>query len=136
MIPIEELRTENRAIEELCQVLSRVADLPTLEQNSVICELIDRFIARVDKHLEHESRDVYKDLLHGHGAQAKTVAEQFLDNSHELHRLCERYKKRWTKNRKCAAGNGEGLGADISEFVDLVRARIALENERLFPLLG
>lgn len=135
MIPVDEFRTENKDIEDLCQILDRVvAELDTAG-NAVVRELIDRFIKQVDEHLSHESREAYSELLNNGDAQAHKVAEQFLENTKELHRLCEQNKKHW-KQVKSGTGQRSHFGTDFRDLIRLVRERINLENERLFPLVS
>jgi len=132
MIPIEEFKAENREIQDLCDILSVSIDRYSLRNNSIVCELIDRFVDRVNAHLMHEDRSIYRDLLKKHTHEADILADHFLGNTQELKRIFKQYVRGW-----CSTSHSED---EHARYVDesrhmfrLVCERITFEEEKIFP---
>lgn len=135
MVPVNELREENQYITDLRQVLSVLLDHQDLRTNAVYCELLNRFSERVQAHLAHEDRSVYSDLLRHHDQHLNNVASQFLSNTQELTRILNRYIHTWC-NAEVSPSTADSFARETREIFRLVDERIALENDRLFPLLA
>lgn len=134
MIPLDELRRENEELGQLCEALAVLIEGVSM-RNPVVQELVDRFVGKVGAHMAHESRSLYGELLAHGDKHARHVAEQFLDSTHALNRIFSRYGKRWCEF--CDKGeHAEQVRTDTKEVMRLVQARIALETERLFPLVA
>jgi len=132
MIPLEEFKTENREIRDLCEILSVSIDQYSLRHNNIVCELIGRFADRVNAHLKHEDRSIYHDLLQEHTHEAKILASHFLGNTQELKRIFKEYTHGW-----CSKPHSED---EHVKYVDesrhifrLVCERITFEEEKIFP---
>lgn len=137
MIPVEALRAENQGIEDLCQILEKVIEDMEVNKNPVVCELVERFLNQVEAHLTHESRSVYRELLKQGDKQAKNTLDQFMHNARRLKGVCDQHKKTWKQMREqTEQSKPEGFGQEFREFIQLVRDRISLENERLFPMFA
>ena len=132
MIPIEEFRAENKEIRDLCNILGMSVDKYSLRNNSVVCELIDRFADKVTAHLSHEDRSIYRDLLKKHTHEADMIADKFLGNTQELKRIFNDYKRGW-----CRKPHSETVHAkyvdESREMFKLVCDRIDFEENKIFP---
>ncbi|MCW9024941.1 MAG: hemerythrin domain-containing protein [Gammaproteobacteria bacterium] len=134
MIPIAELKNENIEIENLRKILAVLVGNAEMHTNSIFCELLERFQAKLSNHLKHEARSLYPDLLTNDNKELKTVAKRFLDNTFELERLLNNYIKHW-----CHKLENKELNKFIKETEEvftLVEKRIHLEENKLFPLLA
>lgn len=132
MIPLEEFKTENKEIRDLCNILGVTVDHFSLRNNRIVCELQDRFADCVTAHLEHEDRSIYRDLLKSHTRESDQLADKFLGNTQQLKTIFNEYKKGW-----CRKPHKE---KDHSKYVDESRAifktvcdRINFEEEMIFP---
>lgn len=132
MIPIDEFRAENNEIVELCNVLNILIDKEEIRQNHVMCELINRFIDRVAKHLRHEDRAIYSELLSEHTQEASRIADHFMNNARELKRIMKEYNHEWCQ----MTDNDEKYQHFIKEsqsVFKLVCNRIEMEEKKIFP---
>ena len=59
MIPVSELRDENRQINDLRQVLAALVEDEAMHKNGIFCELLERFQAKLNlqplSHLNQEA---------------------------------------------------------------------------------
>lgn len=133
MIPVEEFRAENKEIRELCTVLSATVGNYSMRNNSVVCELLDRFTNRVSEHLHHEDRSIYRDLLKQHTTEADRLADKFLGNTQELKRLFNSYKRGWCMKPHKENAHETYIEESLEMF-RLVCSRIDFEEEKIFPL--
>jgi succinate dehydrogenase flavin-adding protein (antitoxin of CptAB toxin-antitoxin module) len=133
MIPVEELRRENSEIKDLSDIIYGLVSNPSLRENAVFCELLERFQNKLDDHLKHEARSIYPELLNHDDANVKQIAKSFLGNTHELERLLSKYAKRWCKHVN--SENHAEFENETKEIFRLVNERIQLEENHLFPVL-
>ena len=133
MIALEEFQKENAEIFDLCQVLGTLIDQYTLRKNPIVCELLDRFIDRVGKHLRHEDRSVYGDLLAQRTPEAKRLASHFLGNTQELKRICKSYEKDWCHHPHTEKEHAVYV-KESQQIFKLVCDRIDFENDKIFPV--
>ena len=132
MIPIEEFRNENQEIRDLCNILNLVIEEFTMRNNSVVCELLDRFADRVTAHLSHEDRSVYRDLLKEHTAEADALANKFLGNTQELRRIFSEYRRDWCRKPHTESEH-ETYVNESRDMFKLVCERIDFEENKIFP---
>lgn len=133
MTDIARLQEENHQLLALCDVLDvLLAQLP-LRTNPITCELLGRLHEKLSIHLCHEDRDAYQRLLAG-DTEAKTVASQFISNTHELNRILERHGTRWCA--RTAPHDSETYAAETRDILRMLRRRIELEETRLFPVVA
>ena len=133
MIPVAELKQENREINDLRKVLAAVVGDGEMHTNSIFCELLERFQAKLNLHLKHEARALYPDLLIRKDKSANQVASQFLSNTHELERLMNQYVRHWC--HKLEEKELQQFIRETEEVFHLVEVRIKLEEEHLFPVI-
>ncbi|TNG00358.1 MAG: hypothetical protein EP297_03895 [Gammaproteobacteria bacterium] len=133
MIPLAEFRSENNEILDLCRVVNVLIIDYELRKNPVVCELLDRFLDRVDAHIMHEDRSIYGDLLAKHTAEANKLASHFLGNTQELKRVMKDYKKSWCK-ADYEKEKHEGYVKETQSIIKLVCDRIDFENHKIFPI--
>ena len=133
MIPIAELKQENREINDLRKVLSAVVGDGEMHTNSIFCELLERFQAKLNLHIKHEARSLYPELLCHKDKQINQVAGRFLSNTHELERLMNTYVKNWC--HKLEERELQQFIHETEEVFHLVEERIKLEEKHLFPMI-
>jgi len=133
MMPVAELKQENKEINDLRKVLAAVVKDSEMHTNSIFCELLERFQAKLNNHLKHEARSLYPELLSKKDRQVNQVAQHFLDNTHELERLMKQYVKHWC--HKLEEKELQQFIRETEEVFHLVEERIKLEEKHLFPVL-
>ena len=132
MIPLAEFRAENSEIKDLCNILNVSVETYELRNNSIVCELLDRFVQRVTDHLTHEDRSIYRDLLKQHSGDADLVADHFLGNTQELKRIFNEYKRDWCRKPHNEQAHSEYVNESKSMF-KMVCERIEFEESKIFP---
>jgi len=134
MSQLDELRNENKDITDLCHVLSVLVEDRSLHKNPVACELLDRFMQKVNKHLDHEGRSIYGEMLKHGDTNTQNVARQFMSNTHELKKLISKYNRKW-----CDIPEDESEAVNYTTetklIFNLMCERIHMEDKRLFPLI-
>ena len=133
MIPVNEFRTENQEISNLCAVLHTLLGNDKVITNPIVCELFERFHKQVGEHLEHEDRSAYGELLRHHGDTATRLAAEFMENTHELKKILHKHNKKW-----CNGANEKDISHFKQETMDLfklVDQRLSIEEHKLFPIL-
>ena len=133
MIPVDELKKENKEIDDLRKVLIELVEIPDMHGNSIFCELLERFQAKLNNHLKHEARSLYPELLKSKDNDINNLAKRFLDNTHELERLLGKYVKHWC--HKLHDAELEKFIKETEEVFHLVEVRIKLEEKHLFPAM-
>jgi hemerythrin-like domain-containing protein len=134
MIPIEEFKSENKEIRDLCNILGISLNQYTLRHNTIVCELLERFITQVMAHLTHEDRSVYQDLLKQHTTDANKIADKFLGNTLELRRIFNEYNRGWCRKPHKEQDHAKYV-EESSEIFRLVCERLNFEEEKIFPML-
>jgi hemerythrin superfamily protein len=134
MLPLEELSSENRELKDLCTILGVSIDQCSLRNNSIICELLERFVSKVKDHLAHEDRSIYRDLLKKHTPDADLLADHFLGNTQELKRIFNKYSRGWC-DKPHSEENHVKFVEESREIFRLVCDRIAFEESKIFPFL-
>ncbi len=133
MIPVQDFRAENKEIRDLCEILNIAVQEYQLQNNLILCELLDRFLARVHEHLVHEDRSVYRDLLKQHGENSERIAQKFLGNTQELKRILGEYRRGWCRKDHSEAEH-EKYARESREIFRLVCDRLNFEENTIFPL--
>lgn len=132
MIPLDEFAAENREIKDLCTILGVSIGQQSLRNNSIICELLARFVSKVKAHLKHEDRSIYRDLLKKHTRDADVLADHFLGNTQELKRIFNVYTRDWCSKPHSEAQHIKYVEESL-EIFKLVCDRIAFEETKIFP---
>lgn len=104
-----------------------------MHSNSIFCELLERFQARLNHYLKHEARSLYPEPLSSEDKHVNQVARHFLDNTHELERLMNQYVKHWY--HKLNASELSQFSRETEVVFHLVKVCIKLEEKHLFPVL-
>lgn len=137
MIDIADFSRENRELAELCAVLDVLVANADLRSNTVFCELLERFSTKVRAHLEHEDRSIYAQLLNHDDKAINQVANQFMNNTHQLRQILSSYVKRWCRQPGAQTDTAEHevFQNETRAIFHLVDERIRLETSKLFPAL-
>ena len=132
MIPLQEFRAEHAEIRDLCSILDHSISDYSLRNNMIICELLERFVDRVNAHLTHEDRSIYRDLLSQHSDDAKKLADHFLGNTQELRRIFNAYSKGWCRKPHNEKKHQQYVD-ESKQMFKLVCERIEFEEKKIFP---
>ena len=135
MVAREELEKENQEIIDLASILSALVDKSEFRHNPVFCDLLHRFMDKINQHLNHEARSVYSELLTHSDTEINNAASLFIGNAHELEKILSGYTKRW-----CVAippsEKHDTFVNETNEIFRLLNERITMESKLLFPHLG
>ena len=134
MIAIEELQKENQEIIDLASILSLLVHQPESRNNPVFCELLHRFMDKINAHLSHEARSVYSDLLSHKDLKINNAASQFISNAHELEKILSGYTRRWCVPIPSPERHDKFI-EETNEIFRLLNERITMESEHLFPVM-
>lgn len=135
MINIDELRKENQEVIHLSEVLSALIPHSQLRNNPIFCELLARFSDKVKVHLSHEDHTLYSGLLTHSDKKLRDTATLFLGNTRELKRLFTGYAKQWCHPSPDARDH-ENFVKETLDMFRIIRDRIRMEEEQLFPILA
>lgn len=134
MYTIEDLKQQNQEISELCDVLCVLMDKPELHDNPHVSDLLNRFKEKVWMHLVFEDNILYAELARHQDERVSEVAKQFHENARLIkHRFAE-FVKHWCRPAITETEHAN-LQNECSDIFQMVRERIAFENEKMFPLL-
>lgn len=131
---LEQLKEQNQEISQLCDVLCVLVKEPSLNNNPFVQHLITRFKEKVWIHLVFEDNNFYSTLLSSEDEKVRETAKAFHDSAKEIkHRFSEFI-------RQCCSASESDAGYQAfseksHEVFDLIRNRIAYENEHIFPLV-
>jgi hemerythrin-like domain-containing protein len=134
MVAIEELQKENQEIIDLASILSALVNKCEFRSNPVFCELLHRFMDKINAHLSHEARSVYTDLLSHKDLKINNAASQFISNAHELEKILGGYTRRWCVPIP-AVEKHEKFLEETNAIFRLLNERIAMESDHLFPII-
>ncbi len=136
MVNVAEFSRENQELTDLCAVLDVLVVNADMRGNPVFCELLSRFSEKIRAHLDHEDRAMYAELLSHEDKSVNEVANRFINNTHQLRTILSSYIKRWChvpRGGDDMTGHEEFM-QETHEIFDLVRHRIDLEKNKLFPV--
>jgi hemerythrin-like domain-containing protein len=137
LVDIVEFSRENQELADLRAVLDVLVLNAELRSNAVFCELLARFSNKIRAHLDHEDRSVYAQLLNHEDRNINQVANQFMNNTHQLRQILSSYIKRWCRQpgADSDAKDHEVFLSETRAIFHLVDERIRLETNKLFPAL-
>ena len=134
MYSLDELKTQNQEISDLCAVLSVLVEQESLHNNPYVCELMSRFKEKVWIHLVFEDNTIYSALAQHDNATVSTVARDFHDSARQIKKRFSNYVRRWC-NPTVGENEHEQLVKESREIFQLIKARVKYENEKMFPLV-
>lgn len=134
MYTLDELKKQNREISDLIDALSVLTEHENLRTNPFACELVSRFNEKVWMHLVFEDNTIYAELAKHHNPDISRIANQFHSSAREMKKHFARYVKLWCQT---APGNGSHAAfiAESNKIFALVRQRVKIESEEIFPLV-
>lgn len=133
MVAVKELEQENQEIVALASILGVLIDKPEFRNNPVFCELLHRFMDKIEQHLSHEARSVYNELLSR--KETNDAATRFISNAHELEKILGGYTKRWCVPIPSTELHDRFV-EETREIFRLLNERISMESQHLFPILN
>ena len=134
MYTLEELKTQNQEISQLCDVLSVLMEKESLHNNPFVCDLMTRFKEKVWVHLVFEDNTIYAALLHTGDEEITKKAKAFHDSAKEIKHRFSGFVRHWC-TMPGTNSEHEQLKSESSAIFALVRKRIAYESEQIFPLV-
>lgn len=133
MQTLDELRTHNREISDLLDVLCVLLEQEALRRNPYVCELLSRFHDKVWTHLVLDDNELYAELLERADAQARAQALQFHDRAREIKRRFAHYVRHWCHPQE--RPDDQDFLAQSRDIFGMIREQIRYEEEQMFPLL-
>lgn len=134
MYTIDDLKQQNQDINELCDVLSVLMAQPALHDNPYVCDLMNRFKEKVWMHLVFEDNILYAELARHHDERISEVAKQFHENARTIKHRFAGFIRHWCKPAVTPADH-DLLKTECDDIFQMIRDRVAFENEKMFPLL-
>lgn len=134
MYSLDELKTQNQEISDLCAVLSILVEQQHLHNNPFVCELMARFKEKVWLHLVFEDNTIYSALARHHDSAVNEVAKNFHDGARQIKKHFSGYIRRWC-NSSIGESEHEALVAESREIFRMITERVKYENEKMFPLI-
>ncbi len=134
MYSLDELKTQNREIADLCAVLSVLVEQPSLHNNPYVCELMNRFKEKVWIHLVFEDNTIYSALAEHDNTAISNVARNFHDSARQIKKRFSGYVRRWC-NPAVGEDEHDQLIQESREIFQLIKDRVKYENEKMFPLV-
>ncbi|MDH5473713.1 MAG: hypothetical protein OEY87_03400 [Gammaproteobacteria bacterium] len=128
------LEKENQHILDNIEVLEHLIAYDKLRDNPVFCGLLKQLTETINDHLRHEGRSAYKELLPHKDNGAHEIANQFMNNTNQLHKIMNDYAKHWCKAPHDFKTN-EAFIDETKNIFHLVTERINLEQKKLFPYI-
>ena len=134
MYSLDELKTQNQEISDLCTVLSVLVEQQSLHNNPVVCELMARFKEKVWLHLVFEDNTIYSALSRHDNSAVSEVAKDFHDSARLIKKRFSSYVCRWC-NPSVGDKVHDELVIESREIFRLIKDRVEFENEKMFPLI-
>ena len=135
MYSLDELKTQNQELSDLCAVLSVLLEERSLHNNPYVCELMARFKEKVWMHLVFEDNTIYS-ALSGHGnSHVSEAAKDFHDSARHIKKRFSSYIRRWC-NPAVGESEHDQLVVESREIFQMIQERIQFENEKMFPLVS
>lgn len=134
MYTLDDLKQQNRDIQQLCNVLSVLIENKSLHDNTYVCELMSRFKEKVWMHLVFEDNTVYAELARHQNNTVSDMAKSFHDSAKIIKKRFSGYIRHWC-NPAVTDIEHEALVQESREIFALIQERINYENEKMFPLI-
>jgi hemerythrin-like domain-containing protein len=129
---LDQLKQQNQEISQLCDVLCVLVQEPSLSDNPFVQQLLTSFKEKVWIHLVFEDNNFYSALLCSDDEKTRETAQAFHDSAKEI-------KQRFSDFiRNCcnpSDSDYKAFSEKSHEVFELIRQRIAYENEHIFPLV-
>lgn len=134
MYSLDELKTQNQEIADLCAVLSVLVEQQSLHNNPYVCELMGRFKEKVWIHLVFEDNTIYSALSRHDNTTVSSIAQDFHDSARQIKKRFSSYVRRWC-NPTVGEHEHDELVKESREIFQLIMERVKYENEKMFPLV-
>jgi DUF438 domain-containing protein len=134
MYSLDELKTQNQEIADLCAVLSVLVEQQSLHNNPYVCELMGRFKEKVWIHLVFEDNTIYSALSRHDNTTVSSIAQDFHDSARQIKKRFSSYVRRWC-NPTVGEHEHDELVKESREIFQLIMDRVKYENEKMFPLV-
>lgn len=135
MYTLDELKKQNQEITDLIDVLSALIDHQNLRGNPYVCELVARFNEKVWMHMVFEDNTIYSELARHQNPDISNIAKNFHDSARVIKKDFSSYVKLWCKVSSKKEGNQQAFIDESNRIFDLIRQRIAFEQDEIFPLV-
>ena len=134
MYTLDELKKQNQDISDLIDVLEVLIEHEPLTNNSFVCELVSRFNEKVWMHLVFEENTIYSELSRHHNPDISNIANQFHTSAKQLKKHFSGYVKLWCHSAT-EKGDHKAFIELSAKIFNLIRDRIRVESEEIFPLV-
>jgi hemerythrin-like domain-containing protein len=134
MYTLDELKKQNREINDLIDLLAVLTEHENLRHNPFACELVSRFNEKVWMHLVFEDNTIYAELAKHHNPEISRIANQFHASAREVKKHFTHYVKLWCNTSTDEASQATFI-AESKKVFKLIRQRVQFESEEIFPLV-
>lgn len=134
MYSLDELKQQNLEISQLCEVLCILMAQQLLHDNPYVRELLTRFKEKVWVHLVFEDNTFYTALLQSDDQSVRNTVQDFHDSAKEIKHRFSAFVRHWCSSPESESEHKK-LSQESSEIFNLIKNRIAYENEKIFPLV-
>ena len=131
---LDQLKEQNQEISHLCDVLCVLVQQPSLGDNPFVQQLMTRFKEKVWIHLVFEDNTFYSSLMSSEDPKVREIAQSFHDSAKEIKHKFSNFIRQCC-NKAEDASEYKAFSEESHEVFELIRARIAYENEHIFPLV-
>ena len=129
---LDQLKQQNQEISHLCDVLCVLVEHPSLSDNPFVKNLLTQFKEKVWIHLVFEDNNFYSALMCSDDESVRETAQAFHDSAKEIKQQFSEFIRNC-----CNSPDSEykAFSEKSHEVFELIRQRIAYENEHIFPLV-
>lgn len=135
MIPIENLKQQQREICELIHVLTILVQDESVRGTRTVFNLLNRLTEQVEAHFHLEDSALYADLLNHDDKKVKETAWRFLSGEKEIKRFFNAYAAKWCRNFGAVDANGV-FQRDTEDMLRLLLERMQQVESEFYPLVG
>lgn len=134
MYTLDELKKQNDEIIELCDVLCVLLKQPSLYNNSIVIELMNRFKEKVWMHLVFEDSAIYSGLSKTSDDEVSRVLDEFHQSGRTIKKQFSNFIRNWKKHVETGKEH-ESVHSECRDILTLIRERVYYENEQMLPLV-
>ena len=135
MIPIENLKQQQREICELIHVLTLLVQDESVRGTRTVFDLLNRLNERVEAHFHLEDSSLYAHLLNHDDKTVKETAWRFLSGEKEIKRFFNAYAAKWCRKFGVTKADAT-FQRDTEEMLRLLLERIKHVESEFYPMVG
>jgi hypothetical protein len=138
MTTYEELHSQNHTITELSNVLLCLFKERSMCENGACCELFERYVKKVQEHIDLVDKNLYSRLLTHNDNEAQILARNFMSGSQQIRKIMTDYTKTWCPKKhpsSLTVADHDRFLKDTEDMFEMILKRIQDETEKLYPMI-